>query len=72
MSVSEILQQIDALSEDERPQLIQKLVDGETSLTSRASLAGRVADKIDRMRAGHAVDLDDALALHERLLKLGL
>jgi hypothetical protein len=72
MSVTEILQQIDALPQDERHQLIQKLVGARSNQPRSASLSEKVSDKIDRMRAGHAVDLDDALALHEKLLKLGL
>lgn len=44
----------------------------EENLRSRPNLGAELARKIERMQAGHCVDLDDVIALHKQMAKLGL
>jgi hypothetical protein len=93
MSVSEILDQIEALPADERFKLVEKLVeraeaespglfcppiseaerlDLEKKLKQRPNLGAELAEKLNRMQAGHSVDFEDVKALHQQMAKLGL
>ncbi len=44
----------------------------EENLKSRPNLGAELAEKLDRMQAGHCIDLEDAKALLAHLDKLGL
>jgi hypothetical protein len=44
----------------------------ETKLKQRPNLGAELAEKINRMQAGQAVDFEEVQALHRQLEKLGL
>ncbi len=93
MSVSEILQQIEALPSEERLELVNKLVElteadapgslcppmtaveqfeFEEKLKQRPNLGAELAERINRMQAGQAIDLDEVKALLRQSSKPGL
>jgi hypothetical protein len=83
MSVAELLLEIEALPSEERLELVNKLVeltevDAPGSLCPPMAEAERLefegaelAERIDRMKAGHAVDMEDVKALLQQSSKLG-
>ena len=88
MSFAELLHEIEALPNEERLRLVEKLVqltgaDGqsmteaeraelERKLKQRPNLGVELAEAVKRMQSGHSVDLEEAQALHRQLEKLGL
>lgn len=84
MSVADLLHEIEALPNEERLELVNKLVElteadapgslcppmteaerlkFEEKLKQRPNLGAELAERIDRMKAGHAIDLEEVKAL---------